>query len=54
MTRTVGGFGLGLIGTALAERLPEAGHCVFGYNVDEERGAVLAEKGGTPADPETV
>ncbi len=54
MATTVGIFGLGLIGTALAERLLAAGHGVIGYDVDETRGTLLREKGGLPADPETI
>lgn len=52
--KTVGIFGLGLIGTALAERLLAAGHEVVGYDVDEARGALLQELGGTPAVPEAI
>ena len=48
---TVGIFGLGLIGSALADRLLAAGHNVLGYDIDPARGAALAEKGGTPVTP---
>lgn len=51
MTRTVGIFGLGLIGLALSERLLRAGHEVTGFDPDKERAALLGEKGGIPADP---
>lgn len=51
MTKTVGIFGLGLIGMALADRLLAAGHNVRGCDVDKAREGILAEKGGTPADP---
>ncbi|MCY3874092.1 MAG: NAD(P)-dependent oxidoreductase [Rhodobacteraceae bacterium] len=54
MATTVGIFGLGLIGTALAERLLAEGHGVVGYDVDEVRGTLLREKGGMPADPEAI
>ncbi|MDE2789034.1 MAG: NAD(P)-dependent oxidoreductase [Paracoccaceae bacterium] len=54
MTKTVGIFGLGLIGTALAERLLAAGYEVVGYDVDQARGALLQELGGTPAVPEVI
>lgn len=54
MATAVGIFGLGLIGTALAERLLAAGHGVVGYDVDEARGTLLRELGGMPADPETI
>ena len=47
MAKTVGIFGLGLIGMALAERLIDAGHHVRGYDVDKARAAMLTEKGGT-------
>ena len=50
MAKTVGIFGLGLIGIALAERLLAAGHAVRGFDVDAARGALLAEIGGTPVD----
>ncbi len=45
----VGVIGLGLLGTALAERLLEAGFSVFGYDVDTVRGEHLRRIGGTLA-----
>ena len=51
MAKTVGIFGLGLIGMALAERLLAAGHKVRGYDVSSDREALFAEKGGSPDDP---
>ena len=54
MSKTVGIFGLGLIGMALAERLLAAGHKVVGNDVDDARGAFLREKGGTPVAPEAI
>ncbi len=54
MTGTIGIFGLGLIGMALAERLLSAGHGVVGYDVEGARGTLLRERGGIPADPEAV
>ncbi|MDA8584853.1 NAD(P)-dependent oxidoreductase [Rhodobacteraceae bacterium] len=51
MTKTVGIFGLGLIGMALAERLMAAGHSVVGYDVDVARGSLLQENGGKSGDP---
>ena len=51
MANTVGIFGLGLIGMALADRLLEAGYKVIGYDPDGVRCALLAEKGGAAADP---
>ena len=44
---TVGVIGLGLIGTSLAKRLLAAGFEVHGYDVNPERGTVLASVGGT-------
>ena len=46
MAKTVGRFGLGLIGMALAERLLAAGYGVVGYDVDEARGALLRKRAG--------
>lgn len=43
---TVGLIGLGLMGTALAERLLAAGFAVAGWDVDGTRGAALARIGG--------
>ena len=48
MSKTVGIFGLGLIGMALAERLLAAGHKVIGIDVDETRNKALRDAGGTP------
>lgn len=46
MARSVGIFGLGLIGSALTGRLLEAGYEVHGFDVDTKRCAILEEKGG--------
>ena len=54
MPGTVGIFGLGLIGVALAERLLAAGYDVAGHDVDETRGALLREKGGRSVDSDKV
>ncbi len=54
MAKTVGIFGLGLIGIALANRLLRAGYSVVGSDVDEAREALLLERGGVPADPDAV
>lgn len=54
MAKTVGIFGLGLIGMALAERLLAAGHDVRGFDPDAARGSVLQDKGGVPADPASL
>jgi 3-hydroxyisobutyrate dehydrogenase-like beta-hydroxyacid dehydrogenase len=51
VAKTVGVFGLGLIGMALSNRLLGAGHRVLGFDLDPARGAMLQEKGGTPSDP---
>ena len=54
MSKTVGIFGLGLIGMALAERLLAAGHSVLGFDVAEDRGAMLAEMGGVATDAASI
>ena len=43
---TVGLIGLGLIGSAVAERLIGAGHTVIGFDVSEEARAKLSQLGG--------
>jgi 3-hydroxyisobutyrate dehydrogenase-like beta-hydroxyacid dehydrogenase len=45
----LGVVGLGLLGTALAERFLRAGHAVVGFDVDPARGRTLAELGGNLA-----
>lgn len=47
--RRVGVIGLGLLGTALAERLRAGGYGVCGYDVDSVRGQALAGLGGRAA-----
>ncbi|MGI9416448.1 MAG: NAD(P)-dependent oxidoreductase [Geminicoccaceae bacterium] len=54
MTETVGIFGLGLIGTAMAERLLASGLSVRGYDPDPARMENLASIGGEPASPGDV
>ncbi|WP_413719334.1 NAD(P)-dependent oxidoreductase [Silicimonas sp. MF1-12-2] len=54
MVRTVGLFGLGLIGMALAQRFLAAGHDVLGFDVDGTRKALLEQKGGTATDPTSI
>ena len=54
MTRTIGIFGLGLIGMALAERLLAAGHTVLGTDVDQGRLDLLESKGGRRAEPSAL
>ena len=51
MVRTVGIFGLGLIGMALSTRLLDAGHRLLGFDVDPARGALLRDIGGVPSEP---
>lgn len=46
MPKTIGIFGLGLIGMALAERLLAADHQVTGFDVDDARGEMLNNLGG--------
>ncbi len=46
MPETVGLIGVGLLGTALAERLLQGGFRVIGHDVDSTRGAALRESGG--------
>ncbi|MEO1308165.1 MAG: NAD(P)-dependent oxidoreductase [Pseudomonadota bacterium] len=54
MALTIGVFGLGLIGMALAERLLAAGYRVVGYDVCTAQNARLKAKGGAPVDPRAV
>lgn len=54
MTKTVGIFGLGLIGIALAERLIAGGHKVIGLDPDPARGTMLRDLGGMPAAAEDL
>jgi 3-hydroxyisobutyrate dehydrogenase-like beta-hydroxyacid dehydrogenase len=42
----VGLIGLGLVGSALADRLLAAGHRVMGWDIDAERVAALRQSGG--------
>lgn len=46
--KTIGLVGLGLLGSALADRLLSRGWSVSGFDIDEERRKVLASAGGTP------
>ena len=54
MTKTIGFFGLGLIGLALADRLLSAGYDVRGFDPDDDRQRLLNEKGGKPGVPAIV
>ena len=45
----VGLIGLGLMGSALADRLLGAGQCVIGWDIDAGRRSVLRERGGDAA-----
>ena len=49
MPDTVGLVGIGLMGTALARRLIDAGYHVVGFDVDPARRDALAALGGEPA-----
>ncbi|MEP0233736.1 NAD(P)-dependent oxidoreductase [Roseibium sp.] len=49
MTDSIGVFGLGLIGQALAHRLLQAGHSVAGFDPNPDRMADLEQAGGLPA-----
>jgi 3-hydroxyisobutyrate dehydrogenase-like beta-hydroxyacid dehydrogenase len=46
--QTIGIFGLGLIGSAVARRLIGAGHIVHGFDPDPARGVALESLGGKP------
>ncbi len=46
---TIGLIGIGLLGTALAERLLAVGFDVWGFDLDAERRRELERLGGTPA-----
>ena len=48
--QTVGVVGLGLIGSALSQRLMAAGYRVLGHDVDAARNAALAQAGGEVTD----
>jgi 3-hydroxyisobutyrate dehydrogenase-like beta-hydroxyacid dehydrogenase len=47
--QAIGLIGLGLLGTALAERWLQAGYSLLGYDLDSDRRAALEERGGTAA-----
>jgi 3-hydroxyisobutyrate dehydrogenase-like beta-hydroxyacid dehydrogenase len=51
---SVGLIGVGLLGTALAERLLAGGFAVFGHDVSEERLRKLRKLGGEPASAREV
>lgn len=46
----IGLIGVGLLGTAIAERLLEVGHPVVGFDIDPARQAELRRLGGTPTE----
>jgi 3-hydroxyisobutyrate dehydrogenase-like beta-hydroxyacid dehydrogenase len=50
MADTVGLIGIGLMGTALARRLIDAGYHVVGFDVDAARREEFASLGGAPVD----
>ena len=45
----IGIVGLGLMGTAMSQKLMQEGHRVRGFDIDQSRLDALAENGGTPA-----
>ncbi len=45
---TIGVVGLGLLGTALSERLLQGGFAVAGFDIDPARSRLLADRGGRP------
>jgi 3-hydroxyisobutyrate dehydrogenase len=49
MAGTVGLVGIGLMGSALARRLLDAGYQVIGFDIDAARRDALREMGGEPA-----
>jgi 3-hydroxyisobutyrate dehydrogenase-like beta-hydroxyacid dehydrogenase len=49
-SRAIGLIGLGLLGSALAERLLASGHSVVGFDIDADRRANLERLGGEAAD----
>ncbi|MEP5154800.1 NAD(P)-dependent oxidoreductase [Planktotalea sp.] len=51
MSRQLGLFGLGLIGTSLARRLLDAGHSVVGFDPEQTSLDRLTQLGGAPTDP---
>ncbi len=50
MTGTVGLIGIGLMGTALAQRLIDGGYRVAGFDIDPDRREAFARMGGEPVD----
>lgn len=49
MGTRIGLIGIGLVGTALAERLLAAGYALTGFDIDGERRRAFAALGGSPA-----
>ena len=45
----IGIVGLGLMGTAMSQKLMQEGHRVWGFDIDQSRLDALAENGGAPA-----
>jgi len=54
VAKSVGIFGLGLIGLALADRLMAGGHDLLGCDIDPDRCALLAKMGGAATDADGV
>ncbi|MEM9220984.1 MAG: NAD(P)-dependent oxidoreductase [Pseudomonadota bacterium] len=52
--KTVGLFGLGLIGMAISERCLDAGYAVVGHDPNAERRTVFAQAGGILSEPHDV
>ena len=49
MAENIGIVGLGLMGTAMSQKLMQEGHRVRGFDIDQSRLDALAENGGAPA-----
>ena len=47
VSKPIGIVGLGLMGSALAQRLLDAGYAVLGFDIDREQRAALENIGGT-------
>ena len=50
MGEKLGFIGLGKMGLPLSRNLMEDGHEMSGYDIDQERGALLEDAGGYPAE----
>ncbi len=54
MSRTVGLFGLGLVGMAVASQLLENGYDIVGFDPSDERMKLLQQAGGQSADTDLI